>query len=105
MVRITFAWSCLTRVNPCLRIFCSRDFYSISKYLSVPSTLAVLILLVIVIVTLMQDNNEPFGKSTTYGPLPDITILDFLEALSAFVFAYQGQAIYLELMSEMKDSK
>ena len=83
----------------------SRDFYNISKYLSVPSTLAIIILLVTVMVNLSQDASEPFAESTSLGPLPDTNLFDFLAALSAFVFAYQGQSIYLELMSEMKDYK
>lgn len=45
-----------------------------------------------------------FGESTTIGPPESTTPLDYLEALSAFVFAYQGHAIFLELMSEMKDA-
>eukprot|EP00980_Cylindrotheca_fusiformis_P006250 scaffold1336_cov158-Cylindrotheca_fusiformis.AAC.12 len=81
----------------------SRDFFSISKYLSGPSTMAVLILLAIVLVNLLNHDHGPFGESTTFGTLPETSMLDFLEALSAFVFAYQGQTIYLELISEMKE--
>jgi len=81
-----------------------RDFYNISKYLSIPSTLAILILLVIVMVNLSEDDIAPFAQSTTLEPLPNTSLFDLLGALSAFVFAYQGQSIYLELMSEMKDS-
>jgi len=46
-----------------------------------------------------------FGETTTLGPLEGTTVLDYLQALSAFVFAYQGHAIFLELMTEMKDAK
>lgn len=92
-----------------------RDFYNISKFLSAPSTMAILVLLAIVMIRLLQDNDLhesennndklPFGYSTTFGPLPDTNLFDFLQAMSAFVFAYQGQSIYLELMSEMKDAR
>ena len=50
-------------------------------------------------------SSKSFGSDTTYGVYPSDTtsILDYLEAISAFVFAYQGQAIYFELMNEMKE--
>ena len=85
-----------------------RDFHAISKYLSAPSSLAIVTLLFIIIGNLFYNNhsgNNDFGKTTTTGPLPGTSPLDFLESLSAFVFAYQGQSIYLELMSEMKDAR
>jgi len=46
-----------------------------------------------------------FGASTTIWPLPGTTLLEYLEAMSAFVFAYQGHAIFLELQAEMKDAR
>ena len=90
--------------------------------MSTPSTLAILILLSIVMISLVlqqqeqeEEQQEEYGQdnntttttvtSTTFGPLQGTNLLDFLKALSAFVFAYQGQSIYLELMSEMKDDR
>ena len=89
-----------------------RDFYSISKYLSIPSTLAILMMVFILCGALLfMDDDDPTSNTdsstttaTTLGPYPDTYALDYLEALSAFVFAYQGQAIFLELMSEMKSA-
>ena len=141
-----------------------RDFHSISKYLSIPSTLAILTLVIVVCSTLWleqqsstssiydgdeDDNNitryilfdiqeeeedflitnnnnnstttttspspttEPptFASSetttttTTIGIYPGTTVFQYLESLSAFVFAYQGQSIYFELMNEMSHPK
>ena len=134
-----------------------RDFHSISKYLSIPSTLAIMTLVILVCSTLwfqsstsnidgedgitttavndttrfilfdegdflFRNNSttsptEPptiqatssllpqsssFASETTIGIYPGTTILDYLESLSAFVFAYQGQSIYFELMNEMR---
>mmetsp|Transcript_5915 Transcript_5915/g.14023 ORF Transcript_5915/g.14023 Transcript_5915/m.14023 type:complete len:479 (+) Transcript_5915:93-1529(+) len=94
-----------TIIAACLLILpCQcRDFYNISKYLSIPSTLAIVVLLVTVMVNLSEDDLEPFAQSTSLEPLPNTSPFDFLASLSAFVFAYQGQSIYFELMSEMKD--
>ena len=83
-----------------------RDFYAISKYLSIPSTCAIVLLVLIVMGSLLGNGNTTtsFGDTTTIGPIEGTNSLDYLQALSAFNFAYQGQSIYLELMSEMKDS-
>ena len=84
-----------------------RDFYSISKYLSLPSTCAILLMVAIVIGNLLSTfsaSSSSFGDTTTMAVPETTTPLDYLEALSAFVFAYQGHAIFLELMSEMKEA-
>lgn len=82
-----------------------RDFYSISKYLSLPSTCAIILMVLIVIGNLLSTSSaSSFGDTTTMAVPEPTTPLDFLEALSAFVFAYQGHAIFLELMSEMKEA-
>ncbi|KAL3909965.1 MAG: hypothetical protein SGILL_007879 [Bacillariaceae sp.] len=90
-----------------------RDFYAISKYLSAPSTCAIVIMVFLIIGNLLMSqqssssgntNNNSFGATTTVLPQEGTTPLDYLEALSAFVFANQGHAIFLELMAEMRDA-
>jgi len=88
-----------------------RDFHTISKYLSLPSTLAIIITFLIIIVTLVEslkeedDTNNKFAETTTIGLQPGTNIFGFLQSLSSIVFAFQGQSIFMELMSEMKNPK
>lgn len=82
-----------------------RDFYSISKYLSLPSTLAIVFSVLIIASNLLFFNTNETPVTTTVAPPSDTTLFDYLMALSAFCFAYQGQSIYLELISEMKEPR
>lgn len=90
-----------------------RDFHSISTFLSLPSSLAVVTAIAIIIAKLVsshisaQDEANPpeFGDNTTVGPAAGTRPFKYFESLSSFVFAYQGQSIFMELMSEMKDLK
>jgi amino acid permease len=87
----------------------ARDFHTISKYLSLPSIVAIIITLIIIIVTLVEklktDNTTSFAQDTIVGVEPGMNVFDFLQSLSSIVFAYQGQSIFFELMSEMKNPK
>ena len=89
----------------------SRDFHTISEYLSLPSTLAIIVTIVIIIVTLVENLKEDddstassssFGENTIVGVQQGTDIFTFLQSLSSIVFAFQGQSIFMELMSEMK---
>lgn len=62
-----------------------------------------MIAVLIVIVHLGTHQDSSFGEATIAWPEEGTTIIHFLESLSAFVFAYQGQSIYMELMAEMKN--
>jgi amino acid permease len=89
----------------------SRDFHTISKYLSLPSTLAIIITIIIIIVTLIEglnsssdaDGTTTFGENTIIGVKPGTSIFTVMENLSSIVFAFQGQSIFMEFMSEMKN--
>ena len=91
----------------------SRDFHTISRYLSLPSTLAIIISIIIIIVTLIESlkssndggttTTTSFGDNTIIGVKPGTSIFTFMENLSSIVFAFQGQSIFMELMSEMKN--
>merc|ERR1712054_289136 len=88
----------------------TRDFHTISKYLSMPSTIAILVALIIIIVALVDDAEKDVGttfpKNTTIvGVQEGTSVFDFLQSLSSIVFAYQGQSIFMELMTEMKKPK
>jgi len=85
-----------------------RDFHAISTYLSMPSFLAILAAVIIVIVCLIEQtkgSSVAFGATTTVGPAPGKSTLDFFGSLSSIVFAYQGQSIFMELMTEMKHKR
>jgi amino acid permease len=82
-----------------------RDFHSLTK-LAGPSFVAILTVVIIILVTLLvHEDGEPFGDDTTVGPIQGTSALDYILAASSIVFAYQGQSIFLEMMSEMKDSR
>ena len=59
-------------------------------------TISVLIALIYMIAEGRDEN------VVTYAVNPDLTVQSFFGAMSRFVFAYSGQFMYLELMSEMK---
>lgn len=88
-----------------------RDFHTISKYLSLPSTLAIIITIIIIIVTLIEglksssdaDGTTTFGDNTIIGVKPGTSIFTVMENLSSIVFAYQGQSYFMEFMNEMKN--
>jgi len=89
-----------------------RDFYAITKYLSIPSTCAILILAFLICANVISlsndntiDNDDAITVQSRMVPEDGTDILKFLKATSAFLFAYQGQAIFLEIMSEMRDSQ
>jgi len=86
-----------------------QDFYSISKYLSLPSTVAVVVSVFIIAtnILLLKDNGSTDTAAAETTTTTDTTksLFDYLMALSSFCFAYQGQSIYLELMSEMKEPR
>lgn len=88
-----------------------RDFHSVSKYLSVPSFIAIVTAIIITLVSLVTDEgvmndivNGNFGNGTTVGPSPGTNAFDYITAMSSIVFAYQGQSIFFEMMAEMKQS-
>ena len=70
-----------------------------------PSILAVVISIVIVAVAVMcSTETTSFGNETTVGPYPSTNPFTFLQALSAFVFAFKS-SIFMELLAEMKVPK
>jgi len=82
-----------------------RDFHSIAGWMSLPSTLAILGCILIITISLCLQEDASFGKHTTVGPVEGTSSFSFLRSLSAFVFAYQGQSIFFELMGEMASPK
>ena len=68
--------------------------------------------MLIIIVTFVEslkeeeDNtNMKFAETTTVGLRPGTNIFDYVSSLSSIVFTFQGQSIFMELMSEMKNPK
>eukprot|EP00751_Fragilariopsis_kerguelensis_P042373 CAMPEP_0171005354 /NCGR_PEP_ID=MMETSP0736-20130129/18305_1 /TAXON_ID=186038 /ORGANISM="Fragilariopsis kerguelensis, Strain L26-C5" /LENGTH=190 /DNA_ID=CAMNT_0011435019 /DNA_START=76 /DNA_END=648 /DNA_ORIENTATION=+ len=92
----------------------SRDFHTISKYLSIPSTVAIIIVILIILISMLLGNtteqaidsgvdddgggfadDSSFGTDTIVGVKPGTDVIDFLQSLSSIVFAFQGQSIYI----------
>ena len=95
----------------------SRDFHAISKYLAIPSMLAIIITILIVLISMLMgdtetnnnnntnatiDDSSSFGDTTIIGVKEGTDAFDYLQSLSSIVFSFQGQSIFLELMNEMK---
>lgn len=77
-----------------------RDFHSIAAVLSGPSAIVVLISINLMSVPIISNGMQAgtsFGKSTTVGPVEGTTPMSFLQGLSCFVFAFQGQSIFWSL--------
>jgi amino acid transporter len=85
-----------------------RDFHSLGKILSLPSTLAIVVLIIAIVVSLIEnlkDSGATFGEDTRVGLEPSTNILSFFGAMGKLCFAYQGQSVFLELISEAKHPK
>lgn len=78
-----------------------RDYHTIS-FLCLPSTIAIIIVVILVLEN-VSTKGEQFGVDTEAGPNPDLNFIEVFSSFSSFVFAYQGQSIYFEMMSEMKE--
>ena len=81
------------------------------SYLSIPSTLAIITAIILIIVELFQMQTGSFGANTTVGVVWDNNVdgakafFSFYVSFSSFVFAYQGQDMFVEIMHEMKDQR
>lgn len=85
-----------------------RDFHSLGKTLSLPSTLAIVVLIIAIVVSLIENLKESgaiFGEDTNIGLEPDTNVLSFFGAMGKLCFAYQGQSVFFELISEAKNTK
>jgi len=74
------------------------DFHAIS-FISYPSAAAIIIA---VICSLAQLETVSDVK-TSASPDPDEDFISLYGSFASFIFAYQGQSMFLELMREMKD--
>lgn len=71
--------------------------------LALTATISIVIGIGLTLYGLGDQQTGSFGDGTQAGIKDGIDFLDFYSAFSAFILAYQGQAIFLELMSEMKE--
>ena len=86
----------------------TRDFHSVAKYLSLPSTLAIIVVVIAIVVALVEkvnDGTAEFAEATTIGEQSGTNIFSFFSALGKLTFAYQGQSIFMEVISEAKNPK
>ena len=73
-----------------------------------PSTLAIVVVLIIIIITFVESLKEDdtvFAKDTIIVVQAGTNVFDFLQSLSSVMFAFQGQSIFMELMTETKNPK
>ena len=78
-----------------------RTLHQISA-LCLPSSLAVITAIVIILATLFFDDSS---KGPMTSPVSSGTFFDFFGNIGAFLFAYMGHSMYLEMMREMVDSR
>jgi len=78
-----------------------RTLHFIS-YLALPSTLAVVLAVSLIVLELLI--SEQGVIETTMAVPANVSGLSVYSSMGAFVFAYLGQAFFLEVMQEMKDS-
>ena len=70
------------------------------------STAAIIIVIFLIIVQLVMDGPEGGSFGANWDAIsPDLTLSGFFGGLSSFVFAYQGQDIFCEIISEMREEK
>lgn len=90
------------------------------SYLATLSVIAIIVATVMLGVAIVRDADDPnganitdssFGAGTSFGPVfpsdqtPFRNFFSFYAAFSSFVFAYQGQDIFTELIDDMRDTK
>jgi vesicular inhibitory amino acid transporter len=90
---------CAILIGPCQL----QTLHAIS-YLTAPSTGAIVLAIIMTVVGLGQEEDGAFGEGTTGGLQPGLKFLGVFNSLTAVIFAYGGQSIFLEIMSEMKDT-
>jgi len=80
-----------------------RTLHHISV-LCLPSSMAVIVGITIILVTLFIEDHEHTPVAPAW-PAPGSTFVDFFGNIGAFVFAYMGHSMYLEMMREMVNSR
>ena len=81
-----------------------RTLHQIS-WLALPSSLAVIASIGVIIATLAHHHATLGGAPMPAWPAAHSTPLTISGDLSAFVFAYMGHSMYLEMMREMENSR
>eukprot|EP00466_Bigelowiella_natans_P019855 jgi/Bigna1/137133/aug1.37_g11841 len=79
-----------------------RSYHSISTLVGV-SDFAVIVIIIAILAALSNEGQQtPKGFSHHTSPPPG-SFLSRYNNVSAFLFAYQGQSVFLEMMAEMRD--
>mmetsp|Transcript_20734 Transcript_20734/g.28965 ORF Transcript_20734/g.28965 Transcript_20734/m.28965 type:complete len:466 (+) Transcript_20734:381-1778(+) len=81
-----------------------RSYHSISWLVAVSDFAVIVIIAAILIVLGTEGQNTREGFTHHIGPPPG-TFLSRYNNVSAFLFAYQGQSVFLEIMAEMRDHR
>lgn len=84
-----------------------RSLHLIS-YLSAASVLAMVVAIVLILYSLASDATEAATTSNvthSLWPSPETPFLSLYSSFGTFVFAYQGQSMFLEIMREMRDPR
>jgi len=81
-----------------------RSYHSISYIVAISDISVIVIIVLILIVLGAEGQNTPSGFKHSVGP-PTGSFLSRYGNISTIIFAYQGQSVFLEMMSEMKDKR
>ena len=94
-------WSCIVMVvlAPVLQ---ARSLHALAG-LSMISTLAIMAVLFVMVPALIS--SRPAAGATTSLGLPETHFWRVYSSLGSFIFAYQGQSLFLEIAREMKQPK
>lgn len=68
------------------------------------SIVAVMVVLAVILLEFGLDGRAPAVVTRVWPPTQNVTFLGTYNHMSSFIFAYQGQSMFFEIMREMKDS-
>mmetsp|Transcript_21518 Transcript_21518/g.43205 ORF Transcript_21518/g.43205 Transcript_21518/m.43205 type:complete len:439 (-) Transcript_21518:63-1379(-) len=92
---------CVALMTPCMLI---RNLKTMEWMAAISDGAAILIIIVVLTLLAAQDEDSPSSHTHYIWP-PKESFLEAYNPISSFIFAYQGQSIFLEIMAEMRDPK
>lgn len=76
--------------------------------LRIPALLSIVAVLVVLLITLVEFaivGREPGAETRLWPITTNVTLLSQYNHMSSFIFAYQGQSMFFEIMREMRSSR
>eukprot|EP00468_Gymnochlora_sp_CCMP2014_P012853 CAMPEP_0167746016 /NCGR_PEP_ID=MMETSP0110_2-20121227/3472_1 /TAXON_ID=629695 /ORGANISM="Gymnochlora sp., Strain CCMP2014" /LENGTH=313 /DNA_ID=CAMNT_0007630721 /DNA_START=404 /DNA_END=1345 /DNA_ORIENTATION=+ len=90
---------CVGILLPCMLIV---DMKSMEWLAAISDFCAIIIIIMVLTLIATEGNDHPSDHKHNIFP-PKESFLDAYSPVSSFIFAYQGQSIFLEVISEMKN--